>query len=390
MASRREGSIEQRGERRHRIRWYVGEDPITRRRRYGSKTIRGTRRDAERALREAQWKKDRGILVSPSRETLGRYLDRWLLIAPNHRRRMSTVSGYGRVFDLYVRPQLGSRRLDALTRLDVQEMVAALHKLGLSGRTLRHAHAALSAALRYAHESEGILAFNPARGVSFPPEEQRRPKNQARALTEREWPRLRREIAGTAHEALWFAWISAGPRPSEILALAWEHIDLDRGRITIARTLPRENPRDEETGGLLFGPTKTRKTRVVPIPPSVVQALQAHRARQAEERLRAGSEYENHGLVFATRQGRPFSQGNLTRRLKQFLRNAEVPVEHVSLYSFRHSFATFSLLHGIHVKVVSERLGHASVKITLDVYASVLQPMDEEATMQIETALFSD
>src|SRR5690606_21203271 len=122
-------------------------------------------------------------------------------------------------------------------------------------------------------------------------------------------------------------------------------------------------------------------------PASVVQALRAHRARQAEERLAAGARYENLDLVFATSEGRPLDERNLVRRhFKPLLRKAGLP-DTIRLYDLRHTCATLLLAGGEHPKVVSERLGHASVTLTLDTYSHVLPDMQQRSVDILERML---
>lgn len=142
-------------------------------------------------------------------------------------------------------------------------------------------------------------------------------------------------------------------------------------------------------GGWEFAEPKTAQSaRTIPLPPTVTRALAAHKKVQAAERLKAGSEYANHDLVFATAKGAPIEKHNLvTRHFKAILKSAELPTD-FRLYDLRHSCATLLLAQGEHPKVVSERLGHASVTLTLDTYSHVLPTMQQGAAERLERVLF--
>ena len=145
--------------------------------------------------------------------------------------------------------------------------------------------------------------------------------------------------------------------------------------------------------------------RTVSLPASLVRSVLSHRRTQAEERLKLGTGYENHDLVFATGEGTPHSLRNLTQRhFEPILKRAGTAQEnereadvrelwperlaHLRLYDLRHSCATLLLAAGENPKVVSERLGHASVVLTLDTYSHVLPSMQQAATRKLEQILF--
>lgn len=134
-------------------------------------------------------------------------------------------------------------------------------------------------------------------------------------------------------------------------------------------------------GGWCFGESKTsRSRRSMPLPFSLVQALARHKREQAEERLQAGPAYASQDLVFATSEGGPLMPQNLFRRhYRPILKRAGLP-KSIRLYDLRHSCATLLLSANENPKVVSERLGHASITLTLDTYSHVLPSMQQAAS----------
>lgn len=172
-------------------------------------------------------------------------------------------------------------------------------------------------------------------------------------------------------------------RPSEALALRWSDIDFDRANATIQRTLQWNKGKG---AGWYFAETKTRRSRrSIPLPATLVQQLKDHRIKQAEELLQLGIRSE---LAFTNEIGNPILLGNLHKRnLRRILSKAKLPAK-VTLYTLRHSCASLLLQAGVHPKIVSERLGHASVTLTMDVYSHVLPGMQEEATAQLERMLY--
>jgi len=121
---------------------------------------------------------------------------------------------------------------------------------------------------------------------------------------------------------------------------------------------------------------------------SLVGALIDHRRKQGESRLRKGSDYENNELMFATGEGTPILLRNLVRRhFRPVVTNAKL-AQSLRLYDLRHSCATLLLSAGENPKVVSERLGHASIVLTLDTYSHVLPSVQQAATEKLERILY--
>jgi integrase len=178
--------------------------------------------------------------------------------------------------------------------------------------------------------------------------------------------------------------LATGMRPGEVQALQWGDCDLGAGSATVQRSLVHL-----KGGRWEFGEPKTRQSRrTIPLPRSVARDLAAHRASQAAYRLQIRREYEDHDLVFAGRTGTPLDGQNVANRtLKPILEAAGLP-RRFRWYDCRHTCATLLLAAGENPKVVSERLGHATVAFTLDRYAHVLPGMQERATERLEGILY--
>jgi integrase len=179
--------------------------------------------------------------------------------------------------------------------------------------------------------------------------------------------------------------LATGMRPEEYLGLKWSDLDLQQGTAIVQRVLVRR-----KGGGWYFGEPKTsRSRRTIPLPTTLVKMLTVHRRKQMAARLKAGAAYQNNDLAFATGEGTPHNSRNIAQRqFLAILKKAELPLN-FRLYDLRHSCATLLLLAGENPKVVSERLGHASVVLTLDTYSHVLPSMQQAATEKLERMLFS-
>jgi len=220
------------------------------------------------------------------------------------------------------------------------------------------------------------MVRNPADLVELP----RQSRREMKALSPEEAGRFLEAAAEDRWAVLFAIALKTGMRPEEYLGLQWKDIHLQRGTVTVQRALVWRNGQQWR-----FGEPKTsRSRRSIPIATSLTQALIEHKRRQAEERLKAGPAYQNLDLVFATKDGGPLMRRNLVRRhFKPILKRAGLD-ESLTLYGLRHSCATLLLTANVNPKVVSERLGHSSITMTLDVYSHVLPTMEWEASDKLE------
>jgi integrase len=168
------------------------------------------------------------------------------------------------------------------------------------------------------------------------------------------------------------------------LALKWSDIDWQARTVTIQRALIW---RYKPPRWYFSEPKTSRSRRTIPLSPALLKQLSEHKRRQGEERLRAGARWQQNALVFPKWHGGPQEPSTLRLWFQAALKRAALPT-HFRLYDLRHSCASLLMAEGLNPKVVSERLGHSSVAITLDVYSHVLPGMQQEASERLENLLF--
>jgi integrase len=375
------GQIIPRGERTWVVRVFLGRDSQTGKRRYHNKTIRGNKKDAQKYLNGKLREIDLGTFIEPSAVTVSEYLDQWLQAAAKPRVRERTYTWYIDLLKWYVRPTLGDKKLSSVRPLDVQALYSSLQEKGLSAKTIRHVHTTLSTAFTQAVRWR-LLVQNPALMVKPP----RQVRKEMQALSPEEAARFLAAASQDKWAVLFALALTTGMRPEEYLGLQWKDVEVEKGTVTVQRTLIWRR----KGGGWYFSEPKTsRSRRTIPLPASIVQSIREHRRRQAEQRLKAGPKYQNNDLVFATAEGSPLMPRNLlSRHFKPTLKRAELP-KSIRLYDLRHSCATLLLAAGENPKVVSERLGHSGIAMTLDVYSHVLPSMQQAAAEKLEKMLFT-
>lgn len=368
------GQIISRGKSTWLVRMSLGCDASAKRR-YFSKTIKGTKKDAERFLNKILREKDTGSFVEPSSLRLTELLTEWIDTVKSMSVSPRTLDDYRYIANSHLIPALGSVKLAQLSPSMIQRHYASLQEK-LSGRSIRYVHSVLHGALEHAVWWQ-YLATNPTNAVTLP----RKDSKEMRSLTPEECIAFLDAARGDRFEALWFVLLTGGLRPGEALALTWS--DLFDGELRVQRSLSRR----QNGQWMLKEPKTPRARRVVSLPHTCLKALQHHRTKQVEERLRAGPRWIEGDLIFTNNKGEPLDWRLLARRHFRPL-TQKAKISSIRPYDLRHSCATLLLSTGENVKVVSERLGHHSASLTLDTYAHVLPGMGARSAEKLESLLF--
>src|SRR5258706_8239304 len=298
-APRRSGQIIPRGDGRWLVRWTEPRDETTGKWKRKAKIVRGTKKKADAYLAEKIVSIARGSYVTPTKQTLSSYFDEWHT-AREARGEVSesTLIDDRRKFNRYVRPTLGSRKLEDLRPRDLSQLYAAMmgkrvdskgrEKPGVGPRTVTFVHGILRSALRDAVREDRLVAAVTDR-VRLP----KQTKREVRALAPEEVKKFREAAQQSGHAALFDFLLGTGARPGEALALRWSDVDLDCGDARIERALSRPG------GRYAFRDPKTeRSRRALALAPELVRALREHRRAQAAERLKLGSAWDDQDLVF--------------------------------------------------------------------------------------------
>lgn len=315
--------------------------------------------------------------------TVGTFLNDWLDNVLPGTVSAATEAQYRQIARLYVLPHVGRKQLKTLQPRDVTLMLRAMEKQGLSSNSRRLARAVLRRALRWG-EVNGYVTRNVAALADAPKVQAK----EGKALTAEQARQVLETLKGNRLEAAVTVALSLGLRRGELLGLSWSDIDLEStpATLSVRRALKRT------TAGLVLEQPKTRESRrTVHLPAQVVASLKRHRAKQAEERLRAGDLWEsapdNADLVFRTEIGTAIDPNNFGRAVRKLCKDAGLPGTW-SPHALRHSAASLLLAQGVPLKVVSEVLGHSSIRVTADVYAHLLDEAKAEAADAMSSALW--
>lgn len=375
------GYIRRRGKHSWEVSVRAGCDPVTGRYLRMYRTVRGTRKDAERILARLLHEVATGGVPTDSTATLREYLEAWLErytgLAGTTRERYETL------IRLHVLPRIGHLRLDRLRPVHLEDLYRTLQEprtaggAGLSPTTVLQVHRILHRAF-VVGVRWGVLSRNPADHATPP----RKATLEVTPPPPEDIQRLLDSLRGTRlHTPVALAAL-LGLRRGELLALRWSDVDLEARTVAVVRAVE-----ETRSGGVRFKDLKNpRSRRLLPLPPMAVEVLRAHRAAQAAERLRAGPEWEDQGLVFPAPDGRIWGPKAFTTAFRKAAARARVKTR---FHDLRHHVATSLLTGGADVRTTAAILGHADPATTLRVYAHAVRAAQEEALRRVEQALRS-
>ncbi len=336
-----------------------------------------TRDDVQDKLDEARKRVNAGMPARDTAVTIANLATLWLeagLAASD--RKATTKSLYASMTRNQILPSaLGRKPVREVKPRDVEAWTASLKGSGLSPSTVRQAYTVLRAILEMAVR-DGDLAINPASKVARP----RVPRHEAAYLSPADVQAVLDEAVGSRYAPLFDLLVNTGMRRGEALALKWADVDFDAKLIRVRGTLAR-------VGGELVvqDPKTTKSRRAIHLSDHTAALFRTLRAREAADRLKAGSVWVSTGFVFTTETGEPCDPRNALRAFSAAAKRAGVTG--AGLHTLRHTAASLMLSNGVPLKVVSDVLGHSSVAITGDVYGHVAPDVSADAMASLSAAL---
>ena len=332
-------------------------DPMSGRRRSTS-FYATTAEEARDKLDQARDRIKAQAPVKDSSQRLSEWIEHWSATALEASpRKESTKALYRTLARKHLSPApLGATALDRLRKTHIDGLIVALRKRGLSDSTVRQVYTVLRAILDDA-KLDGLIADNPAARVARP----RVARREAKHLDAATVAAVLNAAEGLRYRPVLALIAATGLRRGEALALRWEHINLKDGTLRVAATLSRVGDKL-----LITEPKSPRSRRTVPISPAITALLKTQRVAQAAERLHAGNQWTDSGLVFTTELGGPVDPRNVLRTIEQAA--AKAGIDNVGVHTLRHSAAVAWLEAGVHIKAVADLLGHSSIAITGDIY----------------------
>lgn len=342
-----------------------------------------SKRQAEKLRTKLLSEAEKGIITKPGRVTLGEHLKAWLNSPSIRTLAPRTLENYHYNIDKYILPRLNHVALAALTDKHISDLEGDI--LGADGsmvRTVQMVHSILHKSLDLAVK-QNLVGRNVVDMVAAPKKDRR----EMKVLTEKEIIIVLELAKDTTFYPILHLALFCGLRRGELLALRWGDVDFTLGTLSVQRGISRIRYGEARGKTIAKSPKTPKGKRLVPIPESAIEMLQEHYEKTLQIRKALDLPVTEDDYVFSSHYlGEAFDPCSITRSFKRLAKKAGI--SDVSLHGLRHTFATMLIKNGVHPKVVSELLGHASTAITMDLYSHVSPTMQRDAVSKIDSLIF--
>jgi integrase len=328
-----------------------------------------------------------GEYIAPEKMTLDNFVIEWENKYARKELSENTLISYLSHIRNHILPAIGHKRIDQIKPVHIINMMDGIKRVDssvekpLSARSKQDVYLAIRNIFERAVEWQ-IIKSNPVKNVKKP-----------RLTNEKEvtvYDETEVETLFKAAEQEPFHWrifltlaIAAGLRRSENLGLEWSKVNFDKATIDISQVVVKGLK-----GSSIKGPKTKRSKRVVSLPPSVVEELKLFHLHWKKEKLKMGELWieKDREWLFCNEDGTHFYPTTPTTWWRRFTKRASV--RFIRLHDLRHTSATLLINQGVHAKIISERLGHSDIRVTMNTYGHALQKADQEAANKLDN-LFS-
>jgi integrase len=358
----------------------LDKDPVTGRRHRHFETVRARNKGiARERLNELMVEIQSGGFIEASKDlTLSDYLRGWLKHYVELNCSPKTIESYRMLVEKHILPSLGSIRLAALDAPRIQAFYGKKKESGLSNRTVRYMYSLLAESLSQAVKM-GLVTRNAAQATEPP----RIDHKTISTLASEDIDRFLKSAAETSYYVLFYLLLHTGCRRGEALALKWRNIDLGIASLGVTAYISITSSVNKVNGQMI---TKEPKTvagkRRIAMSPSLALVLRQHRVVQEAFKRSLGTVLSDEDYVFSHPDGLPYDPSTVSHAFNAVIRKAGLPP--MPLHGLRHSHFTYLLQAGIHPKIVQERAGHSSIRVTLDTYGHVVGGLQEAAAQKFD------
>lgn len=329
-----------------------------------------TKKQAEKELPKILNELNSGTYIEPSKQLYSEFIDAWI---KNKKSKLSAnaFSNYEMNIRVHIKPALGRFKLPKLNSLAIDNFYTALEEKGLSSATIRKIHTIVRSSLEYAKDYQ-FISRNPAAVVKPPTVKHK----EIKIWEEKDMVYFLEAIKDEYDYIIYHLALYTGMRKGEILGLKWSDVDYDNKKLRIRRSYSKT--------GFSKGKTDSSR-RVIDIDDETIKELKKRHKVVKANKMECGPDYDNQDLVNCRADGSPVDVRNVNRRFTKL--SKRYGLDDIRFHDLRHTHATLMLGMGIPVKIVSERLGHHKVEITLNTYAHLLPSMQIEAVKIFQNAM---
>lgn len=357
-------------------------DPVTGKRIRKYKSVKGTKKEAERAMHEYIRELEKGYYVTDSKITISEWIDTWLevYIVPNVS--PTTLSRYQGMIKRYIKPLLGHMQVQQLNTLAVQNWVNGLKISPSSGKpmaaaTIKHTYHVLKGCMDKAVLA-GIISRSPCVGVMLPKGQ----KKAAVIYDENQIKQLLEAAKGTEMELVLQVEVTIGLRRGELLGLQWQDIDFEKRQLHVVRNRVIVNGRS-----IVKEPKTANSVRTIDLPLQLVNKLKLYQWESMANKQRIGMPHSNEDFVFIHSDTcLPIYPEYMTQLYNKLTDKVGLP--HSRFHDLRHMCASIMLRQGVDMKAAMQILGHSDISTTYNIYTHLLPSAAREVAEKMGSFVF--
>lgn len=352
-------------------------DPLTGKRNRKYKTVRGTKKQAELVRRKMIEEMESGDIVVASAMKVKDWMEEWVSnYVPNIE--ATTRVGYNERIRNSINPYLGEIPLKTLKPLFVQKWVNTLHnERGLKPKTIKNAFLNLKAALDKA-VLLGMIPRNPCIGVELP----KMQKYQGKYYNKEELKIMLDAAKDTDIYMIVLLAAYVGFRRGELVALTWDDIDFEKKVISV-----RNNTVLADGNVITKQPKSVAGIRDITVGDNIIAELKKAQIEYKKRKLAMGRRFIDSNLVICREDGKGYRPDSITQKWRRFIISNNL--KDIRFHDLRHSCATAMIEAGIDPKTVQQRMGHADISVTMNIYAHCTKTMDEKAAELMDNIIFA-
>ena len=359
----------------------LGKDPASKKRLRKYRSVEGTKKEAERAVRAFIAEIEKGMYVTDTKITVHEWVDTWLEVYIEPNVSPTTLSRYQGMIKRYIKPLLGQIQVQKLTTLAVQAWVNGLKTSPVSGKpmavaTIKHAYHVLKGSMDKAVLA-GIISRSPCVGIMLPKGQKKPPV----VYNEEQIKQLIAAAKGTEMELIIDIELCLGLRRGELLGLQWQDIDWENNQIHIVH-----NRVVVDGKSVVKDPKTESSCRTVDVPEQLIQKLHKHKLKCWANRLRMGEMYTATDYIIVHPDGKPIYPEYVSQMFTKLQVKANLPK--CRFHDLRHLCASIMLMQGVNVKVAKEHLGHKDSSTTMNIYTHVLPSVAKDAAQKIGALVY--
>lgn len=325
-----------------------------------------------------------GEYIAPGKLIMKDFVEDWKCKYAKNNLAEQTYDVYLGHIKNHILPYFGHTKIDQVKPMHVVNFLKDLEdNTDLSPSTIKYVYRVLRNIMQRATDWE-LISKNPVAAVQKPKEAKRKKDNVYEPAEVQQLFESVKDQPKHWHIFLSLA-LACALRRGELLGLEWKHIDFEEGTLEVEQVISR----GEKGRPVLKEPKSESSKRVISLPKSVLVELKTFRSYWMREKLKAGEiwEEEDHDFLFCNEFGRHFYPTTPTTWWRRFTKKADV--RYIRLHDLRHTSATTLINQGIHAKIISERLGHSDISITMNTYGHQLRSADQEAASKFDDVFYN-